>query len=149
MRASMMIAALLAGATALPALAQTMAPVPASPTRELPYDRGYDKPSARTDAINAQEGPVTDGLNAQAGAAASASTTADIDAKAVYEADREAYWRALMAHDRSVLRTDERYIRQQNAYADAMVAWRLQDAACKRGNQRACKAPTPTPEQFY
>ncbi|WCT74870.1 hypothetical protein PQ455_06525 [Sphingomonas naphthae] len=149
MRAPMMIAALLASATALPASAQTLPTAPASPTRELPYDRGYDKPSPRTDAINAQEGPVTDTLNAQAGAAATATASADIDAKAVYEADREAYWRALMAHDRSVLRTDERYARQQNAYADAMVAWRMQDAACKRGNQRACKAPTPTPEQFY
>jgi hypothetical protein len=154
----MIMAALLASAVAVvPAAAQTASdastvqPAPAlAPTRELPYDRGYDKTTPRTEAVNAVEAPVTADLNAQAGTAAAQTAAAnDIDAKAVYEADREAYWNALMQHDRSVRRADRRYARQQTAYADAMAAWRVQVDACKHGNRSACNAPTPTPDQFY
>ena len=35
------------------------------------------------------------------------------------------------------------------AYADAMEAWRIQTAACKRGHDRACNAPTPDPADYY
>jgi hypothetical protein len=30
-----------------------------------------------------------------------------------------------------------------------MEAWRIQDAVCKRGHQRACNAPSPDPANFY
>ena len=136
------------GLAALPAFAQSTVPgSPAlPPTQELPTDRGYDKPSARVDAVNAAEAPVTAQLNGDSGAAATVRSAAD---QAQYDADRDAYWAALVEHDRAVQRTDERWVRQQNAYADAMTAWRFQVAECKRGKRKACALPTPTPDQFY
>ena len=144
------------GLVAVPALAQ-QSTVPGSPTlpptQPLATDRGYDKETPRTEAVNAAEAPVTAALNSTAGqdAAVASTATADMNAaaRAQYDADREAYWAALVEHDRSVQRTDERYMRQQNAYADAMAAWRLQVEECKHGANRACKAPTPLPSQFY
>ncbi len=68
---------------------------------------------------------------------------------AEHRADRDAYMAALAAHDRAVDRADARYVRQQMAYADAMAAWRQQVIACRRGNNRACEAPTPRVADFY
>lgn len=145
---SLIVAALAGTALLSPAHAQTAAD-PAAPRQPLPYDRGYDKPSAHTDAVNAKEGPVTDALNARADAAATATAAASAGDQAQYELDRQAYMAALVQHDRAVDRTDARYVRQQRAYADAMAVWRVQVQECKRGHQRACDLPTPNVADYY
>ncbi|SFR80285.1 hypothetical protein [Sphingomonas jatrophae] len=147
MRLSMIPFAMLA-VVSVPALSQTSVPPngPTSPTRELPYDRGYDKPSARADAVNAAEAPVTADLNT---AVNGATVQRDAAAEAQYRADRDAYMVALARHDRAVNRSDARYARQQIAYADAMAAWREQVRACKKGYRRACDAPAPNVADFY
>lgn len=64
--------------------------------------------------------------------------------------DRRAYMSAMARqHRRAANRYDRRYIRQQNAYARAMAAWRRQVYACHRGNRRACKAHSPRVSDFY
>lgn len=146
MRTKLILAALAGVAIIAPTVAQTAAP---APTRELPYDRGYDKASPRTDAINAKEGPVTDTLNAQAnGSAATTAATSTVN-QAQYDVDRQAYLDALVQHDRAVNRTDARYVRQQRAYADAMAVWRVQVQECKKGHQRACQLPPPNVSDYY
>ena len=59
------------------------------------------------------------------------------------------FWLTWQAHGHQVASQDVHYARQQQAYAQAMEAWRIQDAACKRGHQRACNAPSPDPADFY
>ena len=151
------IAAMLATALALPALAQsTDAPPPSSdPAQEAA--RGYANPAMPNQAaINAGGQAGTAALNNQASAASATQSSADASAAATnavnqaqYDADRQAYTDALVRHDAAVDRTDARYARQRNAYADAMAAWRAQVAACKRGHQRACDMPTPNPADYY
>ncbi|PZU08555.1 hypothetical protein [Sphingomonas sp.] len=143
-----LIAAVLAGVALLtPAIAQTADPHAAH--QELAQDRGYDKPTARADAVNAKEGPVTDALNARAGASASATAATSEADRAQYDLDRQAYLEALVRHDAAVDRTDARYMRQQRAYADAMSVWRIQVQACKKGHQRACDMPPPNVSDYY
>lgn len=151
----LILSAVVLATVASPALAQTApepSSVPGSPATTgtpLPDDRGYDKSTPRTRAVDAVEAPVTADLNATSALGSEIIATTAAEDKAQYELDREAYWAALIQHDRSVRRTDARWARQQGAYADAMAAWRLQVAECKRGNRKACDRPTPTPDQFY
>lgn len=155
MSIKILFAAAALGAMAMPAMAQTTtetSTVPGSPTTTgtpLQTYPGYDKTTPRTQAVNAVEGPVTDRLNTvSAEGAQIMNTTMAVD-KQLYEADRQAYWAALVRHDARVKQSDARWQRQQAAYADAMAAWRFQVAECKRGNRKVCDMPTPTPEQFY
>ncbi|UAJ11670.1 hypothetical protein [Polymorphobacter megasporae] len=104
---------------------QDMAPAPMSGPSTEQLNRGSDAYTAeRADMHRAQRG-------------------------ARYAADRDAYMAALIAHDRAVNRYDHRYVRQQEAYADAMAAWRRQVAACHRGRSAACRAPAPQVADFY
>jgi hypothetical protein len=149
MRTKLMLAALAGAAIVSPVLAQTTNPN--APHQELAQDRGYDKPTARADAVNAQEAPVTAALNGQFDAAAASATSGAPTpaAQAQYDVDRQAYLDALMKHDRAVDRTDARYMRQQRAYADAMSVWRVQVQECKKGHQRACELPPPNVSDYY
>ena len=136
----------MAMAVAWPAAAQVPNP---SPTRELPYDRGYDKETPRGDAINAEEAPVTRALNAGAATDATAVVAQNADAQAQYQVDMDRYRAQVMASHRDAMRDQRRYDRQQRAYADAMSAWRAQSAACERGHMSACALPTPDPADYY
>ena len=155
MSAKPFIGLLLAATAVSSSLAQT-APS-ADNTGRTPaeeYQRGYAAPPMPNQgAINAAGAPATAALNNQVAATSQTDTQANAaDAaanQAQYEADRAAYIEALVQHDRAVNRTDVRYVRQQNAYADAMRVWRAQVYACKHGHPRACKAPTPNPADFY
>lgn len=123
-------------------------------TPQEEYQRGYAAtPMPDQQAINAQGAPAVDRLNRQASTAGQQAMTAQAAdqgaAQAQYAADREAYMAALIQHDRAVNRTDARYVRQQNAYADAMAVWRVQVTECKRGHRRACDMPAPNPADFY
>lgn len=148
--------ALLAASALAPVLAQSAPPPgPEGSTQEVA--RGYaNPPMPNQAAINAGGQAGTASLNNQvaaADAAAQASNDANAamtaEQRAQYDADRQAYMDALVAHDHAVNRTDARYARQQRAYADAMFAWRRQVYACKHGHQRACDMPPPDPSRFY
>jgi hypothetical protein len=69
--------------------------------------------------------------------------------QARYEEDRAAYIAARRARRHEAAVDARIYDRQQRAYADAMYAWRIQTADCKRGILKACKAPTPDPADFW
>ena len=110
----------------------------------------------RQRAVNTVEAPITANLNRKA----EAITTARDDRRARRRADAAAlrrqhaqdmaaYRRSVMAHRREVARDRARYGRQQQAFADAMAAWRVQSQQCRRGNRAACDAPTPNPADFY
>lgn len=139
----LLLLASLAGLSA-PVLAQT-APQddPGTPREPLPYDRGYDKPQPRTDAINAPNEAKRAGLNASV--AARGNTTV----QGYYAEDIAAYERAVRAHDLALLKDEARFQRQQRAYAAAMADWRIQVADCEDGLRAACKAPPPNPADYY
>ena len=123
-------------------------------TPQQEYQRGYAAtPMPNQAAVDAQSRPAVAALNNAVAAdqqtdAAQASAQADVN-RAQYDADRAAYMDALIRHDAHVDRAEARWRRQQNAYADAMAVWRVQANACKRGDRRACNAPTPNPADFY
>lgn len=135
----------------LPLAAQAVAPT--EPSRELPYDRGYDKQTPTHDAVDAAEKPVTETLNTRAAVVASgnraAVATVNNANEAQYEADMAAYRAAVQANQQQISKDEARYERQQRAYADAMAVWREQKAACDRGVLKECKKPTPNPADFY
>ena len=144
MSARKLIPALLFLATA--AGAQVPNPDPAP---EAAQDRGYDVQTPKHDAIDAQEAPVTQSLNAKAGQAAAVNEIAGEVDQAQYQTDMEAYHADVMAHAAATMRDEARYGRQQRAYADAMAQWRAQTDACNRGKLKACKLPTPNPADYY
>ena len=122
---------------------------PGDPRTPLEQDRGYDKPSARTDAINAPNQAERAAANAEVAARPPSRTEMSPEAQAQYDADLAAYLSALRTR-RQIAAADERlYVRQQTAYADAMYVWRLQVADCRAGRKEACKTPAPDPVDFF
>lgn len=100
-------------------------------------------------ALDAQEKPVTQSLNNNVAANAAATNAMNAAQQDQYALDRAAF-RAEVAARRAKIAMDEAaYARQQNAYADAMLAWRIQNDECKRGILKSCKKPTPVPADFY
>jgi hypothetical protein len=146
-RTSLLLA--IAAVAAPPAFAQSTNPQddPGAPREPLPYDRGYDKPQARTDAINAPNEAKRAELNAQAAAQGGPRVTADAQAR--YAEDIAAYESAVRAHDAALIRNEVRFQRQQRAFAEAMADWRMQVADCQGGMSAACKAPPPDPADYY
>jgi hypothetical protein len=71
------------------------------------------------------------------------------DNQAQYQQDLAAYDSAMQAHGHAIARQDTHYAHQQQAYANAMEAWRAQTYACRHGSDRACNAPTPDPADYY
>jgi hypothetical protein len=143
-------AALLAFAS--PAVAQTTPPPaadPGAPRTPLEQDRGYDKPSPRTDAINAPNEAARAAANAEVAARPPSRTTMSVEAQAQYDADLTAYIEALRAQRRIVAADERLYDRRQRAYADAMHAWRVQATDCRAGHRIACDAPSPRPADFF
>ena len=115
----------------------------AAPAQTTPTPAPADTPEAAANRdIAAQAAARQDNL-----AAAHADDVAATQAQ--YEADMVAYRAALRAHHRAVVADARIADRQQRAYADAMAVWRHQVYACKHGDNRACKAPTPDPAAFW
>lgn len=127
-------------ALTIPAFAQSADP--GEPRTPLPYDRGYDKPSPRTDAINAPNRAKRADLNASVAARSGVTYTID-------PADLAAYEAAIRAHDDALIENEIRYQRQQRAYADAMAAWRFDVAACRSLARTICDVPSPIIADFY
>ena len=122
-------------AIAAPALSQSPAP-----TRELPYDRGYDIQTERHEVVDAVEKPVTEALNIDARAASAShnAITAHVQARQQEYAVAEAQYEASLKQHAS----------DEVAYTRAMDAWRMQVADCNAGVTSACNAPSPNPEDY-
>ena len=97
---------------------------------------------------DAREIPQTQALNNQVGNTVAATEAQNAANQAQYEADKAAYAAALRQHHRDVVATDQMFIRQQIAYADAMRDYRAQVEACKRGSKAACNLPVPDPMTY-
>ncbi|MES2290554.1 MAG: hypothetical protein V4530_12540 [Pseudomonadota bacterium] len=87
--------------------------------------------------------------NADVAADAQQEAAMNAEQKEQYAKDMTAYREALRQHDRAKAMDERIYDRQQRAYARAMFDWRMQVAACKRGNNAACNAPTPDPANYW
>ena len=91
----------------------------------------------------------TQSLNAGVNGNIQATQAVNAANQAQYQSDLDAYDRAIVHHGQQISRQDAHYAHQQRAYAEAMEAWRMQVAACKRGHTVACNAPPPDPANFY
>ena len=99
--------------------------------------------------IDAREQVTTDALNRAIQQNAQATDAANAERQRQYEQDRAAFRAAAEARRAKIMSDAMAYERQQRAYADAMAAWRIQSDACKKGDMKACKAPTPVPDDYY
>ena len=144
-----LIAAAGLAAIAAPLAAQTAQVPNPAPTKELAQDRGYDKQTPKHDAVDAQEAPVTKALNGQVGVATSDAMVQNATNQETYAADMAKYRARVEANAHATMADQDRYARQQHAYADAMAAWRVQTEACQKGSKAACNAPVPDPASFY
>ncbi len=97
---------------------------------------------------DAREIPQTQALNSQVASNVGSTDVQNAANQAQYEADKAAYAQALRDHHRDVLTTDNVFIRQQMAYADAMRDYRVQVEMCRRGFKSACDLPTPDPQKY-
>lgn len=128
-----------------PSLAQTAAPNPADqPSTPLPYDPGHDSTTPRSNAIAAETAPGVAAANDEVAAQASPSAIDPVQATK----DRMAYRAAMRARHHTMAVDAAVQEQREGAYAQAMADWRVQVAACERGHTRACKLPTPDPQDY-
>ena len=104
---------------------------------------------AASTAADAREQPVTQALNDSVAANAQATSAQNAANQNQYELDRAAFRAQVAARREKIMVDEDAYAKQQNAYADAMGAWRIQTDECKRGILKSCKKPTPVPADFY
>ena len=135
----------LALAIALIGVAAT-APAQTTPAPAISADPDNDQNNPNVAAANQD---VAAQAAARQGAIADANADAQAGADAQYTADMASYREALRAHHRAVVADARIYDHQQRAYADAMRDWRRQVYACKHGSNKACKAPTPDPANYW
>ena len=100
-------------------------------------------------AADVAEQPVTQSLNAGGAAEAAQGNAVENARQDQYELDRAAFRAQVVARREKIMTDEAAYAKQQQAYADAMAAWRIQSDACKAGERAACKARTPVPADFY
>lgn len=100
-------------------------------------------------AADAREQPVTQALNHNEAAQAQTANAVNAAQQTQYELDRAAFRAEVAARREKIIADEAAYAKQQNAYADAMAAWRIQNDECKRGILKSCKKPTPVPADFY
>jgi hypothetical protein len=143
--------ALLSGGALLAAAACFMAPANAQTDPNQPTNDGSAAASMTVPPgqIAPGQDPGTSSANAGVNNAIQNTQMNNAAAQGQYAADSLAYDNAMREHGRAIARQDAHYAHQQRAYADAMDAWRVQDAACRRGHQKACKSPAPDPADFY
>ncbi len=143
--------ALLSSGALFAAAATLMAPALAQTDPHQPNNDGSAAASQTVPpgAIAPGADPGTSAANGGVSASIQAVHAQNAASQAAYESDMTAYDAAMQAHGRAVARQDAHYAHQQRAYADAMEAWRVQDAACRRGHTKACKAPAPDPADYY
>jgi hypothetical protein len=94
--------------------------------------------------------PGTTSANGSVNNAIAATQMSNAANQGQYAVDRAQYDQAMREHGRQVAHQDAHYMHQQQAYADAMEAWRANKYACeKKGITAACRAPTPDPADYY
>lgn len=120
----------------------------ATPSMLLVSSLAYAQDGARS-AEDAREQPVTQALNRNEATEAQAANAMNTAQKNQYELDRAAFRAEVAARREKILMDEAAYAKQQNAYADAMAAWRVQNDECTRGILKSCKKPTPVPADFY
>ncbi len=121
---------------------------PDAPRTPLPYDRGYDKDSPRTEAIDASGRAGVEAANGSVLDQSADRSLSGAD-NAQYSQDMAAYRDALRVR-RHAINSDARiYDHQQRAYADAMADWRAQVYACEHGSNQACNTPAPDPAAYW
>lgn len=150
-RIVMLGAALAAAVPALAQQAQTASPAD-QPSRPLDYDPGHDSTSARSDAIAAQTAPGVAAANADVAAQASLQSGAvpavNAANEARYAADVAQYRAAMRARRHTIAANAALQADRERAYAMAMADWRAQVIACEKGHNRACKMPSPNPQDY-
>ena len=99
--------------------------------------------------LGAQQSSTTSDLNKAVATANADVAEANATNEGQYQADLLVYRKAVAAHSAATMSDQVRYERQQRLYADAMAAWRKQDADCKAGRTEECKHPSPDPKDFY
>ena len=143
--------ALLSGGALAAAAACVMTPALAQSDPHQPSNDGSAASSMTVPPGQVAPGadPGTVAANGTVNDAIQSTQMSNAANQAQYAIDRSDYDKAMRAHGRAVAMQDAHSMHQQQAYADAMEAWRIQDAACKRGHQKACNAPSPDPADFY
>ncbi|WBO24235.1 hypothetical protein [Sphingomonas abietis] len=143
--------AILAGAAFVAAAAMIN---PAALAQSDPHQPANDGSAAAS--MTVPPGQVAAGVDpgtstANGGVQGNLQATNDQNAvnQAQYQQDLASYDAAMKAHGHAIARRDTRYARQQQAYANAMEAWRQQDYACRHGSSQACKSPAPDPADYY
>ncbi len=106
-------------------------------------------PSPANAAANVAERPVTQQLNNAVSTNLAVQAEITAEQQGNYAIDRAQYRAAVEKNARQMTRDMVRYDRQQDAYARAMIVWRVQTDECKRGILKSCKKPTPVPADFY
>ena len=101
--------------------------------------------------LGAQQPATTNAadLNKAVASANADAAEANATAEGQYQNDLLVYRKAVAEHSAGTMSDKARYERQQVLYAQAMAAWRKQDAACKTGDTEGCKHPSPDPKDFY
>jgi len=120
----------------------------ATPSMLVVSSLAFAQDAARS-AADAREQPVTQALNHDEADQAQATNAVNMAQQNQYELDRAAFRAEVAARREKILTDEAAYAKQQNAYADAMAAWRIQNDECKRGILKSCKKPTPVPADFY
>lgn len=140
---------------AAPVIAQTgtQATSPADqPSTPLPYDPGHDSNTPRSNAIAAETAPGVAAANrdmhAQIRMDDTAVNTVNAANEARYQADVAAYRAAMRARRQTIAANAALQADRERAYAMAMADWRAQVDACNRGKSRACKLPSPDPQDY-
>ncbi len=138
---------------AAPVVAQTQTTNPADqPSTPLPYDPGHDSDSARSNAIAAESAPGVAAANrdmrAQVRMDNHAVNAVNAANEARYQADVAQYRAAMRARRQTMAANAALQADRERAYAMAMADWRAQVDACERGKTRACKLPSPDPQDY-
>ena len=140
---------------AAPVIAQTgtQATSPADqPSTPLPYDPGHDSNTPRSNAIAAETAPGVAAANRDMHAPIrmddTAVNTVNAANEARYQADVAAYRAAMRARRQTIAANAALQADRERAYAMAMADWRAQVDACNRGKSRACKLPSPDPQDY-
>lgn len=122
------------------------------PSTPLPYDPGHDSNTPRSNAIAAESAPGVAAANrdmrAQVRMDNHAVTAVNAANEARYQADVAQYRAAMRARRQTIAANAALQADRERAYAMAMADWRAQVDACNRGKTRACKLPSPNPQDY-
>lgn len=118
-------------------------------TTAAPAQEQTTPPSPENQAANVREKPVTGALNNAVQTNLVGQFEMNAEQQGQYEIDRKQYRDAVRERAAAIGADTARYLRQEEAYARAMFAWRVQTEDCRRGKLKECSKPTPVPADYY